>query len=55
MLIFSLIFTVLGIYNEYNRGKFLDSLIICYVFMGAVAGYWAAKIYKMQGVNFLIN
>ncbi|KRX08166.1 hypothetical protein PPERSA_01711 [Pseudocohnilembus persalinus] len=49
MTFITLTFTVIGIDQETVRGSFLNSLIICYVFMGTVSGYWSARIYKMLG------
>lgn len=51
MINFSLLITLFGIDSEENRGSFLTSLIVCYFFMGALAGYFASRIYKMFGVN----
>jgi len=33
----------------------LNSLIVCYIFMGSIAGYFTARLYKMQGGVYWIR
>ena len=53
-------FALLGFMSPANRGGLLTSLLLLYVFMGSVGGYWSATLYKLFGgiswkTNFLLT
>lgn len=50
---FTLIFSVMGFLNPARRGSLIMALLILYVFMGSVAGYVTARLYKtFKGKNW---
>lgn len=49
MSICTLGFAVMGLMSPANRGALLTSLLFIYVFMGSVAGYYSARMYKFFG------
>jgi transmembrane 9 superfamily protein 2/4 len=38
---------LLGLLSPDNRGGLLTALLLIFVFMGAFAGYWSARVYKL--------
>lgn len=45
-----LVFAMLGMLSPSSRGALMTSGIFMYVFMGIIAGYFAARLYKtMKG------
>mmetsp|Transcript_6475 Transcript_6475/g.6764 ORF Transcript_6475/g.6764 Transcript_6475/m.6764 type:complete len:633 (-) Transcript_6475:318-2216(-) len=40
-------FSLVGLLSPSNRGSILTALLLIYVFMGSLAGYWSARIYKL--------
>mmetsp|Transcript_2612 Transcript_2612/g.10049 ORF Transcript_2612/g.10049 Transcript_2612/m.10049 type:complete len:691 (-) Transcript_2612:313-2385(-) len=54
MAIFSLAFAVAGLLSPANRGSLITAMLMLFVFMGAVGGYAAARIYKtFRGLEWL--
>jgi len=52
----TMIFALLGFLSPANRGGLMTAMLMLYVFMGAVAGYVAARLYKMfRGTNWKAN
>jgi len=49
MSIITLVFALCGFLSPASRGGLLQSVMILFVMMGAVAGYTAARFYKMLG------
>lgn len=49
IVLYTLIFAVLGILRPEQRGALLTSMIFLFVFMGVFAGYYSARFYKMLG------
>ena len=49
MTLIALVFACLGFLSPPNRGALLTAVLVLYVFMGAVAGYISARLYKMMG------
>jgi len=50
----TLIFTGFGFIDQTSRGSLLTTVILFYAFMGTVAGYFSARMYKMfQGPRWL--
>jgi len=47
MVIVYLILAVLGLLSPANRGSYLQALLLLFTFMGSIAGYVSARIYKM--------
>jgi len=45
----TLTFALLGFMSPANRGGLLTSLLLLFVFMGSVAGYSSARLYKLFG------
>lgn len=44
------VFAMLGMLSPASRGALATAAIFCYVFMGLIAGYFSARIYKtMKG------
>lgn len=43
----TMICALLGLLSPDNRGGLLTSLLLIFVFMGAFAGYWSARVYKL--------
>jgi len=54
VLILALIFVCFGFVNQSARGNLLTTIILFYAFMGTIAGYFSARMYKMfQGPKWL--
>jgi transmembrane 9 superfamily protein 2/4 len=49
MAVIALVFACLGFLSPANRGALMTAVLVVYVFMGAVAGYVSARLYKMMG------
>lgn len=49
MTFIALVFACLGFLSPPNRGALLTAVLVLYVFMGAVAGYISARLYKTMG------
>merc|ERR1719245_2683181 len=49
MCLLTLIFAALGFLSPANRGSLMTTLLLLYVFMGIVAGFFSARCYKMFG------
>ena len=49
MCLLTLIFAALGFLSPANRGSLMTTLLLLYVFMGILAGYFSARCYKMFG------
>jgi transmembrane 9 superfamily protein 2/4 len=47
MAFFTMICAVLGLMSPANRGALLTSLLLIYVFLGSIAGYNSARMYKL--------
>eukprot|EP00947_MAST-08B_sp_MAST-8B-sp1_P002743 g2743.t1 len=47
MSIFTMVFAALGFLSPANRGSMMIALLVLFVLMGAVAGYWSARTFKM--------
>ena len=47
MTLVTLIFAALGFLSPANRGGLMSALLLLFVFMGTVAGYWSTRLYKM--------
>jgi transmembrane 9 superfamily protein 2/4 len=47
MTLVTLMFAVLGFLSPANRGGLMTALLLIFVFMGALAGYFATRVYKM--------
>ena len=47
MTICSMICALLGLTSPANRGALVTTLLLLYVFMGSIAGYAAARVYKL--------
>lgn len=39
--------SLIGLLSPSNRGSILTALLLIYVFMGSLAGYWSARVYKL--------
>lgn len=59
MFFLSLLFTIVGFIDKNSRGNLITAMILLYNFMGAFAGYFSARYYKMFNVYtiscFVIN
>merc|ERR1719295_1796328 len=49
MCMLTLIFAALGFLSPANRGSLMTTLLLLYVFMGILSGYFSARCYKMFG------
>lgn len=49
MCLLTLIFAALGFLSPANRGSLMTTLLLLYVFMGILAGFFSARCYKMFG------
>jgi len=47
MTLLTLVFAVLGFLSPANRGGLMTALVLLYVFMSTVAGYYATLVFKM--------
>ena len=47
MVIVYLILAVIGLLSPANRGSYLQAMLLLFTFMGSIAGYVSARIYKM--------
>jgi len=47
MSLFALTFAALGLLSPANRGGLMTALLLLFVFMGSLAGYFSTRIYKM--------
>ncbi|KAG0453817.1 hypothetical protein HPP92_025121 [Vanilla planifolia] len=47
MLLVTMIFAVLGFLSPSNRGGLMSAMLLLWVFMGILAGYSSARLYKM--------
>ncbi len=53
MFALTLVFAVMGFLNPSRRGSLVMALLLLYVFMGSVAGYVTARLYKtFKGKNY---
>merc|ERR1719245_2400608 len=56
MCLLTLIFAALGFLSPANRGSLMTTLLLLYVFMGIVGGYYSARTYKsFNEVNWKRN
>ena len=46
MSIVTMLFAVLGFLSPANRGGLMTAMLLIYVFMGVVGGYFSARLYK---------
>jgi transmembrane 9 superfamily protein 2/4 len=46
MLLITMIFALLGFLSPANRGGLMTAMVMMFVFMGLLAGYSAARLYK---------
>ena len=46
MLLITMIFALLGFLSPANRGGLMTAMVMMFVFMGLMAGYCAARLYK---------
>ena len=51
MAVVTMIFAVLGFLSPANRGGLMTAVLLLFVFMGVVAGYASARLYKMFKVH----
>jgi len=51
MVLYTLIFSLLGFLSPQNRGAILTVVVLLFVFMGVFAGYFSARFYKMFDVS----
>jgi transmembrane 9 superfamily protein 2/4 len=49
MFVVTLVFALLGMLSPASRGALMSVAIFVFVFMGSIAGYYAARIYKTLG------
>lgn len=49
MLLVTLICGTVGFLSPANRGSLLTMMLLLFVFMGGISGYWSGRIYKMFG------
>lgn len=49
MVVYTLIFAIIGFLTPEKRGALLMIMILLFVFMGVFAGYYSARFYKMFG------
>ena len=49
MTLVSLVFACLGFLSPPNRGALMTTVLVLYVFLGMVAGYVSARLYKTMG------
>ncbi len=49
MVLYTLLFAIIGFLTPENRGALLMIMIFVFVFMGVFAGYYASRFYKMFG------
>jgi transmembrane 9 superfamily protein 2/4 len=49
MIIYTLVFAMIGFYTPEKRGSLLMIMILLFVFMGVFAGYYSSRFYKMFG------
>jgi transmembrane 9 superfamily member 2/4 len=47
MTLFTMVCALLGLLSPQNKGGLLSALLLIFVFMGSVAGYWSARVYKL--------
>jgi len=56
MTMFTLAFAVFGLLSPANRGSIVTGLILLFVFMGSLAGYYSSTTYKMfRGLSWKEN
>jgi len=51
MTLVTLVFAALGFLSPANRGGLMTALLLLFVFMGMVAGYYSTRTYKMFGLT----
>ena len=49
MTVCTMVCALLGLTSPANRGALMTTLLLLYVFMGSVAGYASARVYKLFG------
>jgi len=49
MALWTILFAALGFLSPASRGSLMTTLLLLYVFMGIVAGYYSARLYKSFG------
>ncbi len=47
MTLVTMICALLGLLSPQNKGGLLSALLLIFVFMGSLAGYWSARVYKL--------
>jgi transmembrane 9 superfamily protein 2/4 len=55
MLFLTLGFATIGLLDHSQRGSLLTTIILLYNFMGAFAGYYSSRFYKMFNVNCFVD
>ena len=54
MIFYSLLFVSLGIIRPKNGGSFFSLLVMVYIFLSLLSGYFSARFYKMvHGLNWI--
>ena len=51
MSVVTMLFAVLGFLSPANRGGLMTAMLLLFVFMGVVGGYFSARLYKMFKVK----
>jgi transmembrane 9 superfamily protein 2/4 len=49
MTLSTMVCAVLGLTSQTNRGGMITTLLLLFVFMGSIAGYSSARVYKLFG------
>ena len=47
MTLVTMVCALLGLLSPQNKGGLLSALLLIFVFMGSLAGYWSARVYKL--------
>ena len=54
MVLYSLLFVALGIIRPKSGGSYFTLLVMVYIFLSLLSGYFSARFYKMvHGLNWL--
>jgi transmembrane 9 superfamily protein 2/4 len=49
MMTFALFFACIGFLSPANRGYFMTAVVVVYVLLGSIGGYFSARLYKTMG------
>ena len=52
MSVVTMLFAVLGFLSPANRGGLMTAMLLLFVFMGVLGGYFSASLYKTFKVKF---